>query len=246
MTPARRRRRERAVRRLATVLVVLCAGVLLTATEAGEEAGLPDLLGARREPVPPAGVTAEQLDAARAALDRLPVKGRAPRTGYARDEFGRAWADVDGNGCDTRNDVLARDLTDVVLAEDGCTVLSGVLVDPYSGETIEFERGERSAEVQIDHVVPLSDAWQKGAQRWSAEKRRLFANDPANLLAVDGDLNQLKGAGDTATWLPPRRGFRCRYAMTQVEVKDAYGLWVTEAERDAMRRELDRCEVVTP
>jgi len=206
-------------------------------------AGLPVWSQARESARFP--VTAADLDRARSELDALPVKGRAPKTGYSREEFGPAWADVDRNGCDTRNDVLARDLTDVVLEEGthDCVVLAGTLADPFSGETITFERGPRSADVQIDHVVPLSDAWQKGAQQWDAEQRRQFANDPANLLAVDGPLNSAKGDGDAATWLPPSTGYRCAYVVRQVRVKAAYGLWVTQAEHDAMDRQLDGCVV---
>ncbi|MGN8244481.1 HNH endonuclease family protein [Cellulomonas soli] len=189
-------------------------------------------------------VTAQVLADGRAALEALPVKGRAPRTGYERSQFGESWADVDGNGCDTRNDVLARDLTGITTdPDDSCVVRTGTLDDPYTGEVIAFERGEHSADVQIDHVVALSDAWQKGAQQWTAEKREQFANDPANLLAVDGPANQQKGAGDAATWLPPSTGYRCVYALRQIRVKDAYGLWVTAAEKDALADQLDRCVV---
>lgn len=185
------------------------------------------------------------VDRARTELAALEVKGRAPRTGYSRDEFGPAWSDVDRNGCDTRNDVLARDLTGITYTEgtDGCVVLTGTLQDPYSDTEIAFERGENSADVQIDHVVALSDAWQKGAQQWSAQQRLEFANDPANLWAVSGPVNQSKGDGDAATWLPPSRGFRCAYAAQQVRVKAAYGLWVTEAEHEALGRQLDTCVV---
>lgn len=185
------------------------------------------------------------------ALDSLEVKGRAPKTGYEREEFGQAWSDdvtVDfgHNGCDTRNDILRRDLDpeSLVLKEGthDCVALSGTLHDPYSGQDIEFQRGaQTSRAVQIDHVVPLADAWQKGAQQWPPEKRRDFANDPRNLLAVDGPLNQQKGAGDAATWLPPNKGFRCEYARRIVEVKAAYELWVTEAEKDALSRLLNAC-----
>ncbi len=190
-------------------------------------------------------LTAADVDRARTELAGLEVKGRAPTTGYERDEFGAAWSDVDHNGCDTRNDVLARDLT-AVTYKDGthdCVVLTGTLVDPYGGGTIAFERGPDSAAVQIDHVVALSDAWQKGAQQWSADTREQFANDPANLLAVDGPTNQAKGAGDAATWLPPSTGYRCAYVARQIRVKAAYGLWVTQAEHDAMDRQLGTCVV---
>ena len=181
--------------------------------------------------------------AALATVDALAVKGRAPRTGYARDEFGSAWTDVDHNGCDTRNDILGRDLAGITHKPGtrGCVVLSGTLRDPYSGRTIAFRRGPRSAEVQIDHVVALSNAWQTGAQRWPGALRKEFANDPLNLLAVDGRLNQQKGDGDAATWVPPRRGYRCAYATRQVTVKARYRLWVTRAERDALRRWLAGC-----
>ena len=142
------------------------------------------------------------------ALALLAVKGRAPKTGYEREEFGQAWADVDRNGCDTRNDILRRDLTDTTLKQGthGCMVLSGHLDDPYSATSIAFLRGEAtSTAVQIDHVVALSDAWQKGAQQLTLERRTALANDPLNLLAVDGPLNAQKGDGDAATWLPPSK-----------------------------------------
>jgi hypothetical protein len=179
-----------------------------------------------------------------AALAAVPVKGRAPKTGYSRDQFGPAWADVDRNGCDTRNDILARDLSgDVVKpGTHGCVVLSGTLAEPYSGRTIVFHRGQAtSSAVQIDHVVALSDAWQKGAQGWSAARRTAFANDPLNLLAVDGRLNMAKGDGDAATWLPPNRGYRCAYVARQVAVKLAYGLWMTQAEKNAVATILGTC-----
>lgn len=202
-------------------------------------AGVPAWWQARSSAEHP--VSADDLALGRSQLAGLAVKGRAPMTGYEREQFGEAWADVDGNGCDTRNDVLARDLTDTVLDEDGCTVLSGTLDDPYSEAVIAFARGPDSAAVQIDHVVALADAWQKGAAQWDDERRLAFANDPANLLAVDGPLNQEKGAGDAATWLPPDSGYRCAYALRQVRVKAAYGLWVTQAEHDALARWIGRC-----
>ncbi|MGN6688504.1 MAG: GmrSD restriction endonuclease domain-containing protein, partial [Actinomycetales bacterium] len=165
-------------------------------------------------------------------------------TGYDRDLFAYRGVDLDGNGCDTRNDVLRRDLTAVTLkpGTQDCVVLSGTLADPYSGTSIPFVRGEStSADVQVDHVVALSDAWQKGAQRWSAATRQAFANDSLNLLAVDGPTNEAKGDGDAATWLPPVRSYRCAYVARQVAVKARYGLWVTAAERDAIRAVLSGC-----
>lgn len=193
------------------------------------------------DPGPTYLVPAAELATARTQLDALEVRGRAPMTGYDRSLFGDGWADLDGDGCSTRDDVLRRDLTDLEL--DGCRVLSGTLADPYGGLPVAFSR-ERADEVQIDHVVALADAWQKGAQQWTATRREAFANDQLNLLAVDGALNQAKGAGDAATWQPPARSYRCAYAIRQVAVKAAYRLWVTAAERDALARELGRCRTL--
>ncbi|MGZ8758713.1 MAG: HNH endonuclease family protein [Aeromicrobium sp.] len=174
----------------------------------------------------------------------LTVKGRAPRTGYDRALFGQSWLDVDRNGCDTRNDILRRDLAQYVLKPDsnGCAVLTGLLQDPYTGRNIAFIRGwESSLAVQIDHVVALNDAWQKGAQTWTTEKRERFANDPLELLAVDGPANGSKSDGDAATWLPPNKPYRCEYIARQVAIKVKYGLSVTAAEGAAMARVLERC-----
>ncbi|MGK5113074.1 GmrSD restriction endonuclease domain-containing protein [Geodermatophilus sp. CPCC 205506] len=224
-----------ALRRLAAGVVALALAGSVTGCEpfldTGSDAG----------PVPVSGA---QAGSALAALEELAVKGRAPRTGYDRDRFGAGWVDTDRNGCDTRNDVLARDLTGETFRPGtrNCVVLSGTLADPYSGRTIEFRRGEGTSEqVQIDHVVALSDAWQKGAQGWDAARRTEFANDPLNLLAVDGPLNQQKSDGDAATWLPPSRGYRCAYVARQVAVKATYGLWVTQGEHDAIADVLAGC-----
>ncbi|MEV0113122.1 HNH endonuclease family protein [Streptomyces sp. NPDC050844] len=176
-----------------------------------------------------------------AAVDSLTVKGRAPRTGYERERFGSAWADTDSNGCGTRDDILKRDLEDVKFRDRGdCDVASGTLApDPYTGKDVSFVRGR--SRVDIDHLVALSDAWQKGAGGWEPSKRIAFANDPLNLLAVDAGPNRGKGDGDTATWLPPDKGYRCAYVARQVAVKKKYGVWVTGAERDAMKRVLSDC-----
>ena len=177
-------------------------------------------------------------------MGTLLVNGRAPKTGYARDQFGTAWKDVDRNGCDTRNDILNRDLKSIVykVSSQDCVVLSGVLIDPYSGETINFLRGvATSADVQIDHVVALSNAWQTGAFKFTLEKRTAFANDPLNLLAVKGRLNSQKGDGDAATWLPPRKSYRCAYVSRQVAVKAKYGLWLTAPEKAAILKILNTC-----
>ncbi|TLM71646.1 DUF1524 domain-containing protein [Pseudarthrobacter sp. NamB4] len=189
--------------------------------------------------------TADPSAAVEAAdlLETLPVKGRAPKTGYERSLFGPTWADVDQNGCDTRNDILQRDLTDITYTNSvPCKVQSGALADPYTGTSISFVRGTTtSSAVQIDHVVALSDAWQQGAQQLTTEQRTAFANDPLNLQATDGPTNQQKGDGDAATWLPPNKGFRCEYVARQVSVKARYSLWVTQAEPDAIAGILAGC-----
>ena len=207
--------------RIATVIAAMVLGLTPTATTAAEQPGL-----------------------AIATLETLPVKGRAPKTGYTRDQFGQAWADVDRNGCDTRNDILKRDLTSTTYKAKtrNCVVLSGTLLDRYSGESINFLRGNiTSMEVQIDHVVALSNAWQTGAFKLTTEQRKAFANDPLNLFAVKGRLNSQKGDGDAATWLPPLKSFRCAYVAQQIAVKAKYSLWVVAPEKAAMVGILAKC-----
>jgi hypothetical protein len=195
----------------------------------------------------PAGVVTAQSQpdaaSARQALDRLPIKGRAPKTGYTRDQFGQGWYDQDRNGCDTRNDILRRDLVRRVMkaGTNGCKVLQGdAAPDKYTGQLIHFEYGGAS-EIDIDHVVALSDAWQKGAQQLTFERRRMLANDPLNLLAVSASQNRQKGDADAASWLPANKAYRCRYVARQVAVKVRYSLWVTEAEHTAIARVLAAC-----
>ena len=181
---------------------------------------------------------------ASSALSTLAVKGRAPKTGYDRDTLFGGWADPDGNGCDARNDVLARDLTNKVFGtgRDKCLVLSGTLIDPYSGKKIDFTRGQgTSTLVPIDHVVAVSDAWQKGAFKWDAVTRVQFYNDPLNLKATQQSLNSQKRDGDAATWLPPLKSYRCAYVAQQIAVKAKYAIWVTKAEKEAMARILSAC-----
>jgi len=192
------------------------------------------------EPDPEPGTSLAQLAS-------LEVKGRAPKTGYDRNEFGQSWKDIDRNGCGQRDDVLRRDLTDIVTRynSDGCVVIEGTLKDPYTGEEIDFEKADAS-EVQIDHVVALSDAWQKGAQQWDEGRREEFANSFLNLLAVDGPTNASKGDGDAATWLPPAKGIRCDYVSRQIAVKAEFELWVTKAEHDKMAEILGGCEGQRP
>ena len=203
-------------------------------TAAAQKAAAAKAATAKAAAKPPAAGTAL------AAVAKLTVKGRAPKTGYTRAQFGQAWYDTDHNGCDTRNDILRRDLKSKQM-QNACKVMAGTLApDPYSGKSIRFVYGGAS-EVDIDHLVALSDAWQKGAATWAAGKRLALANDPLNLLAVDSSTNRSKGDGDAATWLPPNKAYRCTYVAKQVAVKGKYGLWVTSAERDAMVRVLTAC-----
>jgi len=191
------------------------------------------------EPVPPSGSALE-------ALETLTILASTPTrvADYDRDAFGSAWQDVDDNGCDTRNDILARDLERFAYADErsACVIRTGILEDPYTGTTIEFVRGVRtSAAVQIDHVVALGDAWSKGAAAWDAETREVFANDPLNLVATDGQTNSTKGSRDAAEWLPPAEAYRCPYVARQIAVKATYELAVTSDELAAMRDVLASC-----
>jgi hypothetical protein len=199
---------------------------------------LSDKIGTPSAPVTPGVAAPESL----AALATLPIKGRAPKTGYSRDQFGPSWSDTDRNGCDQRNDILARDLTGETLEPNKCVVLTGTLADKYTGKTINFVRGNKTSTlVQIDHMVALSDAWQKGAQKLTAEERKQLANDPLNLMAADGPANGQKSDSDTSGWLPSNKSFRCEYVSRQIAVKAKYKLWVTQAEHDAMAGVLTSC-----
>lgn len=186
-------------------------------------------------------------DAARRMLDGLPVKGWDRAKDFKRYRFGERWSDdVDvefgHNGCNTRDDILRRDLTRVELRRGTCLVQRGLLHDPYSGQTIEFVRGPATSEaVQVDHLVSLADAWYKGARAWDDARRRDFANDPRNLLAVSAQANFDKAFRDAAGWLPANAAFECEFVARQVAVKTGYGLWVSANEKSAMHRVLRRC-----
>ena len=184
----------------------------------------------------PATPTIVQTGSAAKALEQLVTKGRAPKTGYARSQFGGGWSST--SGCDTRNIILHRDLQNPVL-DNACSVIGGSLNDPYTGTVIQFEKG--SSIIQIDHVVAISNAWQTGAQQLSKVQRIKFANDPLELLAVLGDANQQKSDGDAATWLPSNKSFRCQYAARQIAIKQKYTLWVTAAEKEALSNVLANC-----
>lgn len=166
----------------------------------------------------------------------------AAATDYDRELFGPRWADVDRNGCDTRNDTLARDLTDVTYKPDtnGCVVLTGTLHDPYTGETVAFTRvSEGYQPVQIDHIIPLAVAWASGADSWTDEQRTRFANDPANLQTTTA--NQTKGDSTPSAWMPPGELAACEYSTRYLEVATDYALDISAADRDALTTALISC-----
>ena len=205
------------------------------------EVRLTTLLIAGAMALPLAPATAAEKKAS-VVLETLAVKGCAPKTGYDRDSFG-GWADLDKDSCKTRDEILMRDLKSVSFdPEEKCQVQTGTLIDPYSGTTMNFIQGRGTSNlVQIDHVVAVSDAWQKGAFTWGSATKIAFYNDPLNLLAVQGKLNSQKGDGDAATWLPPLKSYRCAYVARQIAVKAKYSIWVTTAEKAAMKSILAKC-----
>ncbi len=212
---------------------------------AATPSGAPPGPSASQPAVRPPGNPA--FDAARATLNRLPVKGWDRVTDFARYRFGQAWSDdvnveFGHNGCNTRDDILRRDLADLVVRPGTCYAQSGVLHDPYTGQTIAFTRGPNTSDVvQIDHLVSLADAWYKGAREWDDQRRRDFANDPRNLLAVGGQANFNKAFRDATAWLPTNEAFRCEFVARQIDVKAAYGLWLSANEKRAMQDVLARC-----
>ena len=186
---------------------------------------------------------------ASAALAALPVAEKTPLDGYERGcgdgegcVFGPAWADVDRNGCDQRNDVLHRDLTGVEVREgtQNCVVIAGVLDDPYTGETVPFEKAD-AGNVPIDHVVPLAAAWVQGAADWTTQERTAFANDLGNLMATTREQNSAKGDSTADEWVPPDPTYACSYATVVITVKDRYALSVTPAEADELEALLATC-----
>lgn len=190
-------------------------------------------------PTPQVAQGSTQTSPAIDGLKTLSIKGRASKTDYSRAQFGDGWLTVEG--CDTRNIILNRDLANVEV-DSACNVIKGTLNDPYTDKVIQFTRGSTtSADIQIDHVVALSDAWQKGAQQLTRQRRIELANDPLELLAVDGPTNQKKMDGDAATWLPPNKVFRCQYVARQIAIKQKYGLWLTQAEYNAISLILTNC-----
>jgi hypothetical protein len=197
-------------------------------------------------PVVPADSTS-RYDLARQQLKNLPVRGWDRTSDFQRSQFGEAWSDdvnveFGHNGCNTRDDILRRDLKDLVVRPFTCFAQSGTLTDPYTGTVIAFVRGPRTSNsIEIDHVVALADAWYKGARAWDPQRRLDFANDPRNLLAVSPKANFDKAFRDAASWLPPNEAFRCDFVARQIEVKAAYGLWLSAKEKKALAEVLAGC-----
>lgn len=186
-------------------------------------------------------VSAATPNTAISYLEKLEIKGRAPKTGYSRSEFYTNWPSI--NGCSLRQIIIKRELGDnAVLEANNCDVHSGTFTEPYTGSQLTFyQKSDFSKKIQIDHIVALSDAWQKGAQYKTKDERYQIATDPLNLIAADASANQQKSDGDAATWLPPNKAFRCQYVARQVSVKYKYGLWITQAEHDAIANVLQNC-----
>lgn len=242
--PAGRRRRRTGRLAVSVVVAVILAVAAVLVVARVREAGSVSQPSAQ-PPVPSHGTPG--FDHARALLAGLPVKGWDRHTDYARYHFGEAWSDdvnveFGHNGCNTRDDILRRDLAQLAVRPGTCYAATGVLHDPYTGVEIPFTRGPAtSGAVQIDHVVSLSDAWYKGARTWDPQRRRDFANDPRNLIAVAAQPNFDKAFRDAASWLPPNTAYRCDFVARQVEVKSAYRLWVSAKEKHAMETVLGNC-----
>lgn len=169
-------------------------------------------------------------------------------SGYSRAAFGPVWMDIDDNGCNQRDDVLLRDAnlgSAHVQRQRACDhdVLAGRWVDPYSGAQLVFTdlKDPRQAQaIQIDHVVPLAEAWVSGASSWSDRRRLRFANDLDGLVASSGPVNASKGAFDPAAWRP-KEDFQCSYASRWIQVKHRWGLAVDESESRALVEMLGTC-----
>lgn len=185
-----------------------------------------------------------------AGIAEIPARVRG--NDYRRDAFGDSWTDdttAPGghNGCDTRNDILDRDLIDktyVAISRCPTAVATGKLFDPYTNAAVAFTRGNQTgASVQIDHLVPLALAWDLGARHWTDDMRVRFANDPANLLAVSGGANQDKGDKQPSLWMPPNAAFHCQYAVQYIEVLRGYRLPVDAPSAPVLREAARTCPV---
>ncbi|MGC5225167.1 HNH endonuclease family protein [Micromonospora sp. DT81.3] len=237
--------RRAAIAWSAAALLAISAVVLFGPRLAGAGLGTTELAAPLPAPVvsaESAGDLVPEASAALEQLEQLTIDEPEKANTYDRDLFGQRWADVDRNGCDTRNDMLARDLIDIVTkpGTNGCVVLYGILHDAYTGETVIFERrSEGFQPVQADHLVPLAYAWSQGAHEWTPELRQQFANDPANLQITT--VNQAKGDSGPTEWTAPDESYRCTYAARFVFVLTAYGLTIPVADHNTLTAQLASC-----
>ncbi|AEN09741.1 MULTISPECIES: HNH endonuclease family protein [unclassified Streptomyces] len=172
---------------------------------------------------------------ARTYLGQLTVSAEGSSSGYSRDKFPH-WITQSG-ACNTREVVLKRDGTGVV-QDSSCAATSGSWYSEYDGAT-----WTAASDVDIDHMVPLAEAWRSGASSWTNAQRQAYANDLTRpqLIAVTDNVNQSKGDKDPAKWMPPRTAYRCTYARAWVHVKHHYGLSVDSAEKTALQTALNGC-----
>lgn len=182
--------------------------------------------------------TPRTIDAS--AVASLEVREPGASTDYDREAFGKPWADVDDNGCDTRNDILARDMSRETLEGD-CKVLTGVLKDPYTGEQIDFDKSKGSNQIDIDHMIPLGAAWEAGASEWTDEQRLQYANDPLVLLAVDSGANRSKSDQTISEWMPTNTAIACQYGASYVAIALKYELSVSPADHDKLEELSGSC-----
>ncbi|WP_436278583.1 HNH endonuclease family protein [Micromonospora marina] len=211
----------RARRRAATVTVVALAGAVLAVVN-GQSA-----LAA------PSGIPSKA--AAQSQLNALTVAAQGSTAGYSRDLFPH-WITITG-ACNTREQVLKRDGTSVVV-NSSCAATSGRWYSPYDGAT-----WYAASDVDIDHVVPLAEAWRSGANSWTTSRRQSFANDLTRpqLIAVTDNVNQSKGDQDPSTWQPPLTSYRCTYSKMWITVKYNWGLTLQSSEKSALQGMLNTC-----
>jgi Protein of unknown function (DUF1524) len=246
-----RRRRVRRRARVVLALVIVAAVAVLVVWGRhwiGDQQSRPSpTWTSAPTSAPVRAVLNPRFDTARAQLAALQIKSWDRTKDFKRYQFGQAWSDdvnveFGHNGCNTRDDILRRDLANLVVRPGTCFAQSGTLHDPYTGTTIDFVRGPATSDsVEIDHVVSLADAWYKGARLWDPQRRLDFANDPINLLAVNPKANFDKAFRDAGSWLPPNEPFRCDFVARQVNVKTVYGLWASAREKQAIADVLARC-----
>jgi len=226
---------------LVAMIVVAVLGLVACAPSVPATAARPAPTATSSAPPRPGSTPTAAQGALVAMIDALPVSSSTPPAKYVRADFGAAWADTDRNGCDTRNDVLARDLLDAQTKPDtrGCVVTSGVLHDPYTGTTLTWTKA--GGGIDIDHVVPLEQAWAAGAWTWTTERREQFANDLPELQATVSSTNRAKGDSPIQTWTPPDPTYLCTYTTRWVQTKTTWQLTVTQDEKTRLLHLATNC-----